>query len=127
MGLDRLLVPGAMTPGLAHCFWWLQRFCVMRFSLEVRLDPTMSAGFSTALVKLDKSWTRRAPPLIQFTMGAFSELNCPRFRDGGEMESVKRRKFLNEENWVVSRGEEIVVGETRTILSSATLHRLVLA
>ena len=60
-------------------------------------------------------------------MGTLSALNRPGFRDSGETESAKRCEFLNGQNWVASRGEQIAVAETRTILSSATLQRLVLA
>jgi hypothetical protein len=46
-------------------------------------------------------------------MGALSTLNCPGFWDSGKVASEKRYEFLNDKDWVVSRGEEIAVAETR--------------
>ena len=60
-------------------------------------------------------------------MGTLSTLNRPGFPDSGETRSAKRCEFPNDQNCVASRGEEIAVVEIRTILSYATLHRLVLA
>jgi hypothetical protein len=78
------------------------------------------SGVSSDMRELDTG----NPPPRQFTMDTLSTLNRPGFRNSGETESAKRCEFLNDQNRVASRGEEIAVAETRMILSSATLDRL---